>query len=339
MSQQNAGFDPARNARGAVWGVVIASFTLSALPAAAQSGVESYPDRPIRLIDPYPPGGGSGVVARLIGDKLVAAWGRQVIVDSRPGAAAAIGTELAARATPDGYTLVMGTSGSIAMNPGMYPKLAYDPVKDLAPITQTSSQPMIVVLHPSVAINSVKELVAYAKAQPNKLNFSSSSTGGSGHLAGELFKAMTKTEMIHIPYKGSGPATLAAISGEVQLTFNNILAALPHVQGGKLKAIAITSRERSKSLPKVPTVAEAGVPGYEATSWNGMFAPARTPTAIVNKLNAEVVRILKTPEVRDRFIAMGADPVASTPEQFGAYVKSEIARWGKVIRDNNIQAD
>jgi tripartite-type tricarboxylate transporter receptor subunit TctC len=325
--------------RAVASGVALALCAFSAAPAAAQVNVQNYPDRPIRLIDPYPPGGGSGVVARLVGDKLAALWGRQIIVDNRPGAAAAIGTEIAARAMPDGYTLVMGTSGSIAINPGIYPKLTYDPVKDLAAITQTTSQPMIVVLHPAVPINSVKELIAYARAHPKKLNFSSSSTGGSGHLAGELFKALTKTEMTHIPYKGSGPATLAALSGEVQLTFNNILAALPHVQGGKLKAVGVTSRERSKALPNVPTVAEAGVPGYDATSWNGMFAPAKTPAAIVKKLNTEVVNILRTAEVRDRFVAMGADPVGSTPEQFAAYVKLEIARWGKVIRDNDIQAE
>lgn len=318
--------------------IAISAATMPAV-AATDASAQRYPEGPIRLIDPYPPGGGSGIVARIIGQKLTEAWGKQVIVDARPGAGAAIGTEIAAKATPDGRTLVMGTSGSIAMNPSMYAKLPYDPVKDLAAITQTTAQPMVIVLHPSVPVGSVKELIAFASAHPRKLNFSSSSTGGSGHLAGELFKSMAKVDMTHVPYKGSGPATLAVISGEVQLSFNNILASLPHVNGGKLKAIAVTSPARSASLPQVPTVAEAGVRGYEATSWNGIFAPAGTPRAILEKLNAEIVRILRTPEVKERFVSMGAEPVGNSSAQFSAYVRSEIARWGKVIRDNDIKAD
>jgi tripartite-type tricarboxylate transporter receptor subunit TctC len=221
----------------------------------------------------------------------------------------------------------------------MYPKLPYDPLRDLAPITQTTMQPMLVVLHPAVPANSVKELIALAALHPRALNFSSSSTGGSGHLAGELFKAMANVDMTHVPYKGSAPATLAVISGEVQLSFNNILASLPHVTAGKLKAVAVTSATRSISLPEVPTVAEAGVPGYVATSWNGFFAPAATPRAIVEKLNAEIVRILRTREVKDRFVSMGAESVGNSPAEFGAFARDEIARWGKVIRDNKISAD
>jgi tripartite-type tricarboxylate transporter receptor subunit TctC len=292
----------------------------------------------VRLIDPYAPGGGSGLVARLIAPKLSDAWGKQVVVDNRPGAAGAIGTELTMRATPDGHTLCMGTSGSIAISPNMN-KVPYDPAKDLIPITQTSSQSMLVVLHPSVPINSVKELIGFARTQPNKLAFASSGTGGSGHLAAELFMALTRVMMTHVPYKGNGPAILAQVSGEVQLGFNNILAVLPHVNSGRLKAIAVTSAKRAHAAPNLPTLAESGVAGYDATSWNGIFAPAKTPRSIINTVHAEVVKALNAPDVRDKLIAAGSDPVGSTPEEFLAYVKLEVARWGKVIHDNNIRSE
>jgi tripartite-type tricarboxylate transporter receptor subunit TctC len=302
------------------------------------STAQSYPERPIRLIDPYAPGGGSGLVARLVGPKLAEAWGKQVVVDNRPGAAGAIGTEITMRAAPDGYTLCMGTSGSIAISPNMN-KVPYDPARDLASITQTSAQSMLVVLHPSVPIASVKELIAFAKAQPNKLAYASSGTGGSGHLAAELFVASTGVRMTHVPYKGNGPALLAQVSGEVQLGFNNILAALPHVNSGRLKAIAVTSAKRARAVPDLPTLAESGVSGYDATSWNGIFAPAKTPRAIVDKIRTEVVRALNAPDVREKLLAAGSEPVGSTPDEFLAYVKLELARWGKVIRDNNIRSE
>jgi tripartite-type tricarboxylate transporter receptor subunit TctC len=310
----------------------------SAERQAAQSDAQKYPERPIRLIDPYAPGGGSGLIARLLAAKLPELWGKQIVVDNRPGAAAAIGTEICARAVPDGYTLCMGTSGSIAISPNMN-KVPYDPVTDLIAITQTSAQSMLVVLHPSVPINSVKELIAFARAQPNKLTYASSGTGGSGHLAVELFQALTKVSMTHVPYKGNGPAVLALVSGEVQLGFNNILAVLPHVQGGKLKAIGVTSTKRAQTMPNVPTLIESGVAGYDATSWNGIFAPAKVPRPIVNKIHADIVKVLRTPDVRERLVASGSDPVGSTPEEFSAHVKAELARWGKVIRDNNIRSE
>jgi tripartite-type tricarboxylate transporter receptor subunit TctC len=299
---------------------------------------DSYPSRPVRLIDPYAPGGGSGLIARVVGAKLSEAWGKQVVVDNRPGAAAAIGTEILMRSAPDGYTLGMGTSGSIAISPNMN-KVPYDPVTDLIAITQTSAQSMVAVVHPSVAIHSVKDLVAQARANPNKLVYASSGSGGSGHLAVELFQALAKVTMTHVPYKGNGPAVIAQLSGEVQLGFNNMLAVLPHAQSGRLRALAVTSAKRSPSLPNLPTMAEAGVPGYEATSWNGIFAPARTPRPIIDKIHAEVVRILRTPDVRETLVAAGSDPVGSTPQEFQAYVKLELARWGKVIRENNIKGE
>jgi tripartite-type tricarboxylate transporter receptor subunit TctC len=312
--------------------------SLAAERRGSASDIQNYPERPVRLIDPYQPGGGSGLVARLLSAKLPEAWGKQVVVDNRPGAAAAIGTEICARAAPDGYTLCMGTSGSIAISPNMN-KVPYDPVTDLIAITQTSAQSMLVVVHPSLPISSVKELVALARAQPNKLVYASSGTGGSGHLAVELFQALTKVSMTHVPYKGNGPALIAQIGGEVQLGFNNILAALPHVQSGKLKAIAVTSTKRAPTMPNVPTMIESGVAGYDASSWNGVFAPAKTPRPIINKLHAEIVKVLKTPDIRERLVASGSDPVGSTPEEFSAYVKAELARWGKVIRENNIRAE
>jgi tripartite-type tricarboxylate transporter receptor subunit TctC len=318
--------------------LLLCALLLAAPLQAAQPGAQNYPQRPIRLIDPYAPGGGSGVVARLVGVKLSEAWGRQVVVDNRPGASGAIGTELAMRALPDGHTLVMGTSGSIAISPHMN-KLPYDPVRDFAPITQTSGQAMLLVLHPSLAVNSVKELIALAQAQPGKLTYASSGSGGSGHLAAELFQSMTRVRMIHVPYKGSGPAVQAVVGGESQISFNNILAVLPHVNGGRLKAIAATSATRAPAVPNLPTLAESGIAGYEAMSWNGMFAPAKTPRTIITKIHAEVVRALNSPDVRDRLVAMGSDPVGSTPEQFGAYVRSEVARWGQVIRDNSIRGE
>jgi len=310
-----------------------------ALPVAAfAADARNFPDRPIRLIDPYAPGGGSGVVARFLAHKMSEAWGKQIVVDNRPGAAGAIGTEIAARAAADGHTLLMGTTGSIGISPNMN-KVPYDPVKDLFAISQTSSQVMLVVLHPSLPINSVKELIAYAKAQPGKLAYGSSGTGGSGHLAAELFQSIAKTDMIHVPYKGNGAAVVAQLAGEVQLGFNNILSVFPHVGSGKLKAIGVTSAKRAPSVPNVPTLAESGVTGYEAVSWNGIFAPAQTPRAIIDKIHGEVVKALAAPDVRDRLIAMGSDPSTSTPEAFQAFIVLELARWGKVIRENNIRSN
>ena len=321
----------------------IALGAVLALPAivttvttAIAADASHYPDRPIRLIDPYAPGGGSGVVARFITQKMSEAWGKQIVIDNRPGAAGAIGTEIAVRATPDGYTLLMGTSGSIGISPNMN-KLTYDPLKDLIGISQTSSQVMLLVVHPSLPVNSVKELIAYAKVPSNKLAYASSGTGGSGHLAGELFQSIVKTQIVHVPYKGNGAAVVAQVSGEVQLGFNNILSVFPHVSSGKLKAIGVTSARRAPAVPNVPTLMESGVTGYEAVSWNGLFAPAHTPRPIIDKIHGEVVKALAAPDVRERLMAMGSDPVSSTPEAFMAFIKVELARWGKVIRENNIR--
>jgi tripartite-type tricarboxylate transporter receptor subunit TctC len=304
-------------------------------PAVAlASDAASYPERPIRLIDAYPPGGGSGAVALLLKQKLTEAWGKQIIIDNRPGASGAIGTEIAARSTPNGYTLLMATSGAVVFAP-LLNDVPFDTLRDFAPVAHTTSQAMLVVLQPSSPINSLKELIAFARAQPGKLTFSSAGTGGTAHLAGELLQTLSKISLTHVPYKGSSPALQAVVGGEVQLAFSNLLAAIPLVKSGRLKAIAVTTRARS--LPHLPTLAEAGAAGYDVAAWNGVLAPKGTPRPIVDKLNAEIVRALNAPDVKDKLMAMGSDPIGGTPEQFGAYIREELERWGKVIKDNKIR--
>lgn len=301
---------------------------------ALASDAAKYPERPIRLIDAYPPGGGSGAVALFIKQKLTEAWGKQVIIDNRPGASGSIGTEIAARSTPDGYTLLMATSGAVVFAP-LLRDVPYDTLKDFAPITQTTSQALLVVLQPSASINSLKELIAFAKANPGKLTYSSAGTGGTAHLAGELLQTLSKISLTHVPYKGSSPAIQAVVGGEVKMAFANLLAAMPLVKGGRLKAIAVTTRARS--LPDVPTLAEAGASGYDVASWNGVLAPKGTPRPIIDKLNAQIVRALNAPDVKGNLLAAGSDPIGGTPEQFAAYIREELERWGKVIKDNNIR--
>jgi tripartite-type tricarboxylate transporter receptor subunit TctC len=310
------------------------SWSASVLAASASSDVASFPEKPIRLIDAYPPGGGSGAVALLLKQKLSEAWGKQIVIDNRPGASGAIGTEIAARSAPNGYTLLMATSGAVVFAP-LLNTVPFDTLKDFAPITQATSQALLVVLQPSTPMNSVKELIAFAKANPGKLTFSSAGIGGTAHLAGELLQALTNTSLTHVPYKGSGPALQAVVGGEVNMAFSNLLAAIPLVKGGKLKAIAVTTRARS--LPQLPTLSEAGASGYDVSAWNGVLAPRATPRPIIDKLNAEIVRALNAPDVKDKLMAMGSDPIAGTPEEFGAYIREELERWGKVIRDNKIR--
>jgi tripartite-type tricarboxylate transporter receptor subunit TctC len=326
------------SARNLVGTIVSSAFLLwisSTYPAVAlASDAASYPERPIRLIDAYPPGGGSGAVALLLKQKLTEAWGKQIVIDNRPGASGAIGTEIAARSAPNGYTLLMATSGAVVFAP-LLNKVPFDTLKDFLPITQTTSQALLVVLQPSAPINSLKELIAFAKAQPGKLTFSSAGTGGTAHLAGELLQTLSKISLTHVPYKGSGPALTAVVGGEVQLAFSNLLAAIPLVKSGKLKAIAVTTRARS--LPHLPTLAEAGASGYDVAAWNGVLAPRGTPRPIVDKLHAEIVRALNAPDVKDKLLAMGSDPIGGTPEEFAAYIREELERWGKVIKDNNIR--
>jgi tripartite-type tricarboxylate transporter receptor subunit TctC len=309
------------------------------LASAFSSHAQAWPTKPIRLVVPYPPGGSADILARSIGQKLSDGLGQQVVVENRPGAGTAIGAEAVAKAAPDGYTILLGTVSSHAINPALTPGLKYDPVKDFAPVSLVASIPFALIVHPSLPATSVKELIALAKAKPGSLNFSSAGSGTSNHLAGELFKSMTGTFMVHIPYKGSAPALNDLIAGQVQLMFDLVLTTAPHVKSGAVRALAVTGRERSSALPGVPTVAESGVPGYEVSAWFGFFAPAGTPPAVVNALNAETVKTLRLPDLRERLASQGADAVTNSPEQFSALVREELAKWTRVVKASGMKAD
>ncbi len=306
-------------------------------PAAAYAA--AYPTKPIRLIVPFPPGGGNDVIARVVGKQLSERWNQQVVIDNRGGANGMVGLSLLAQAAPDGYTLAVGAAGPLAVNPSLYSKMPYDSLKSFAPVTNMVNFPLLLVAHPSLPAKSVKELIALAKAQPGKLNFASPGSGNSGHLAGELFNSMAGVKIVHVPYKGAGPAIADLIGGQVQMMYSSIPSVLPHVQAGKLNALAIGSAKRLPTLPNIPTIAESGVPKYEAYSWVGMVAPAGTPGDIVAKLNREIIDILKVKQVADSLNQQGAVPDYQSPEAFRAYIKAEIAKWGAVVRAANIRAD
>ena len=302
----------------------------------SMAAAQSYPGKPVKIIVPFPPGGGTDIGTRIIAQKLSEAWGQPVLVENRAGAAGIVGTEATAKAIADGYTIMMGNIGTHAINVSLYKKLPYDPVKDFAPISHVAGLPLFVLVHPSVKANSVKELIALAKSQPGKLDYSSSGSGGSMHVAAELFKNMTGTHMVHIPYKGGGPAVADVLGGQVPVTFATVLETLPHVKSGRLRALAVTGAKRSLAWPDLPTVAEAGVPGYESISWLGLFAPAGTPKEIVSKISAEVVRIISLPEVREKLLTQGAEPIGSSPEQFAATLASDIAKYAKVMKASGV---
>lgn len=302
------------------------------------SFAQTYPVRPIRMIVAYPPGGGTDIVGRMMAQKLGENLGQTVVVDNRGGATGNIGTELAARATPDGYTLLMGNVAPNAINVSLFKKLPFDPVKDFAPVSLVAVTPNILVVPPSFPVKTVKDLIALAKSKPGALNFPSAGIGSSSHLAGEMLKSMAGIDMVHVPYKGGGPALIALLSGQVQLMFATLPAAMPHVKSGKLRPVAVTTAHRSLALPELPTIAESGVPGYEAATWYGLLAPAGTPKAIVGRLHAEIVKILAT-DTRQQLVAQGFEPVGNTPAEFAAYIKSEITKWGKVIRDAGIKPE
>ena len=320
-----------------IWKTVLAAGIVAGISGAAVA--QDYPNKPVRLIVPQSPGGGADILARAVAAKLSVAWGQQVVVDNRAGAAGIIGTETAAKAAPDGYTLLMGAIGANGINPGLYPNLPYDSRKDFAPVTMVASAPLLVVLHPSVPLSSTKELIAFAKSQPGKVNFASAGSGNATHLAGELFKTMASVDLTHVPYKGATPAETDLIGGQVQLMFSSILSALPHVKAGRMKAVAVTSLRRSSLAPELPTVAESGLPGYEMNPWYGVFVPAGTPRPIIDKINRDIVRVLQLPDVKERFATLGAEPVGNTPEQFGAFVDAEITKWTKVIKDSGAKAE
>ena len=306
---------------------------------AAAADAQKYPARPVRLIAQFQPGTSTDILARVIAQKLTEAWNQQVVVDNRPGAGGIVGTELGARAAPDGYTLTMGVSSAFGINPTLYSKLPYDAIRDFAPITNIALTPQTLVASPSFPAKSVKELVAAAKAKPASINYASLGAGSTSHLTMEMFKSAAGVQLNHIPYKGSPAAHAELMGGQIPVMFDAIPAVLPHVKSGKLRGLGIGTRARSPFLPDLPTIAESGYPGFEAVGWIGIVAPAKTPDAILNQLNAEIVRILREPDVKQRLDGLAFTSVGDLRAEYAAFIKSEIAKWGKAVRESGAKAD
>lgn len=319
--------------------VRLTTFLLAVLCFPLELNAQAWPTKqPIKFIVVYPAGGASDVTARMIAAKLSESLAQTVVVENKPGANGIIATEFVAKAAPDGYTLLMANLGPNAINPVVYKKLPYDAVKDFSAITLTTIVPQFIVVAPNQPINSIADLIAFSKANPGKVTFASAGNGASNHLSGELFNSMAGIKMEHIPYKGDAPGLVDVMSGQVTVALPTAIAAAPYVKSGQLRALAVTSNKRLPSFPEVPTVAET-VPGFEAVSWGGVMVPAGTPQPIINRLNSEILKILKMPDVAEKLKGFGAETVGSSPKQFDAYVKSEIAKWGKVARDNNVTLD
>ena len=323
-------------AAGVAASLVVAAATLVApQPAAAQA----YPTKPVRMVVPFPPGGSLDIAGRLIAQKLSEAWGQTVVVENKPGAGGNIGADLVAKSPPDGYTILLGALSTHAVNPSLYKTMPYDAAKDFAPITLIAVTPNVLVVNAASPVNNVKEFIAYAKANPGKLSFGSGSNGSAGHLAGELFKVETGTDAVHVPFKGGAPATQALLAGDTQFMFDNLANAMAQVKAGKLKALAVTTAKRSPLVPDLPTMAEAGLPGFDISTWYGFFAPAGTPPAIVAKWNADVTKILTSPDVRAKFVADGAEPSPNTPEQFAQMIAAELAKYAKLVKASGAKVD
>ncbi len=312
-------------------GLAVAAASLPAVAATA------FPTKPIRIIVAYTPAGTTDILARAIGQKMTEAWNQPVIIDNRPGAAGNIGTEVAVRATADGHTLIMGTAGTHGINVSLYRKLAWHPLNDFAPVSLSAMVPNIMVVNNALPVKNVREFLAHAKSSPGKLSYGSPGNGSTAHLSMELFKNMTGASLVHIPYKGSAGVLADVMGGQIAVTIDNMPPYLPQVKAGKIRALAVSTPKRSAAVPDLPTIAEAGVAGYDSGSWFGLLAPAKTPAAVVARLSAESARILKLPEVSKRISELGAEPVGSTPEEFTALIKSEIAKWAKVIKDANVE--
>ena len=315
-------------------GVGLCAFVVwaSACCADTPESHADYPVKPIRIIVPSAPGSGPDIMARAIGQKLNESLGQPIVVDDKPGAGGIIGSEAAAKSAPDGYTLIMANAGSHAVNASLYAKLPYDPVKDFAPITLVAVAPNILIVHPTLPARTAKDLIALARTRPGELTFGSGGNGSTAHLSGELFRTMAGINVVHIPFKGSPAAVIGVIAGQIVMAFPNIPPALPHVRSGKLKALAVTTAKRSAALPDLPTIAESGLPGYEATAWFGVLAPAGTSSAIIAKLNSAIVKSVHVREMRERLSAEGAEAVGNTPEQFAQIIKTDIAKWAKVVK-------
>ena len=327
--------------RGLMWRLLVAAaLVIPSLTAQAQS----WPSKPVRMIVPFPPGGTTDIVARSLGAELQKMWQQPVVVENRAGAGGNVGAEAVAKSPNDGYTLLMGTVGTHSINAALFAqsgnKMPFDAVKDFAPITLAAGVPNVMVVNSKVPVNTVNEFIAYAKARPGQLNMASSGNGTSIHLTGELFKTMTGTYMVHLPYRGSAPALTDLLAGNTNVMFDNLPSALPHIKSGRLKALAVTSRERSPALPDTPTIEEAAnLKGFDASSWFGLFAPAGTSRAIVDKIQSDVTKALAVPEVRERFVAQGAQPGGNTPDQFAAFIRAEIEKWTKVVKASNAKID
>lgn len=319
-----------------VHGAVVA---LAAFAGWGVAAAQSYPARAVKIVVAFPPGGAVDTLARTLAQKMSESWSQPVVVENRPGASGIIGTEFVARAAPDGHTLTAGAISTHASHVGLHKKLPYDPLKDFAPVALMAAVPNLLVVNPSVPAASIAELIKLAREKPGALSYGSAGAGTTLHLSGELFKSMARVDIVHVAYKGSSPAVTDVIAGQIPMMFDSVTSALPHVKAGKLRALGVTSAKRSSALPQVPTIAEAGLPGYEMTPWFGLFAPAGAPQAIIAKLNAEVTRIFALPDVKERLAAIGAEPMGATPEQFAALVRADVAKWTKVIQDAGIKVD
>jgi tripartite-type tricarboxylate transporter receptor subunit TctC len=317
----------------------VAGVFFAALAASTLVSAQSYPTKTIKMIVPFPPAGSTDISARAVAGKLGERLGQPVVIENKPGAGGNIGTDVAAKAAPDGYTLIVGTVGTHAINQSLYSKMPYDNLRDFAPVVLLSTTPNVLVTQPNFPANSVKDVIARAKAKPGEMTFASSGAGTSIHLSGELFNSMAGTTMQHIPYKGSGPMLIDLMSGTVNIAFDNLSASMPHIKGGKLKALAVTGSKRSPMLPDLPTISEAGLTGYDSTSWNAIYVPVGTPKEIIDKLNREVRAILESPETRKFFAEQGAEAGGGTPEQLGAFTRAETAKWAKVVKDSGAKVD
>jgi tripartite-type tricarboxylate transporter receptor subunit TctC len=318
--------------------VPAAAFALLLLVPSLASA-QAWPDRPIRIVVPFSAGGTADVLARILGQKMTDAWGQQVVIDNRAGSGGVIGTEIGAAAPRDGYTLMMGITANIAINPALYPRLAVDPVRDFAPITLIAKAPYVMVVPTSLGVTSAREFLALARGKPGQLNYASLGSGSASHLTAELLQSMAGIKLLHVPYKTLGSAMTDLIAGQVQLFFLGMVSAQSQVKGGRLRAVGVTGPKRSAAMPDLPTVAESGVPGFEVVSWYGLLAPAGTPRPVILKVNAEVKRILDTPEMREKLTAEGAEVSPTTPEEFAAYIKTEMTKWARVVKASGARPD
>jgi tripartite-type tricarboxylate transporter receptor subunit TctC len=338
MSQRNVSSGRRRALRAivAAFNAAVVACGVASVPALA---AETFPAKPAHLVVPFPPGGPLDSIGRAIAQKLTEAWGQGVVVENKPGAGGNIGADYVAKSAPDGYTVVMGALSTHAVNPSLYAKMPYDAQTDFAPITLVAVTPNVLVVNPSLPVHSVKELIAYAKANPGKLSFGSGSNGSAGHLAGELFKVDTGVDMVHVPYKGAAPAMQALLAGDTQLMFDNLASAMTQVKAGKLRALAVTTAQRSKLAPDLPTMAEAGVPGFDISTWFGLLAPAGTPPAVIEKWNADVTKILSAPEMRERLAAQGAEAAPDSPAQFAQFIAHELAKYAPIVKASGAKVD